>query len=157
MTCPVRRRTSPTSFKSEGKTTTVNGQAIWPSQKSRKGTGLGREFKGRTFPVTHLVSPTCCLASATGRQSEAAIRVAVSRMTSATRQSRMPRFYDSEVRQRESKPEKGWEFPGMKPHRRRNEGEAGMGRTGANRLPQKIRVVYFRCTPETATSADVIM
>src|SRR5580704_13128579 len=45
---------------------------MWSSQKSTKCTPLAPAFTRRTFPVTHLVSPTCCFASRIGRQSEAA-------------------------------------------------------------------------------------
>ena len=59
MVRPARRRTSPTSFRSFEKTTTVKGQAIASSQKSRKWTPSVPTLTANTFPVTHRVSPMC--------------------------------------------------------------------------------------------------
>ena len=84
MARPSSRRSSLTSLRSDAKTTTQNGHAVCSSQKAMKWTPLAPAFTCETLPVTHLVSPTCLLASRTGGgQSEANSRVQ-SGMASAT-------------------------------------------------------------------------
>src|SRR5512147_2387616 len=70
---PSSWRTSPTSFRLEGKTTTVNGQSRYFSQKLRKNVPLLLSATFNTFPVTQAWSPILFSAWVKGMQTAAAL------------------------------------------------------------------------------------
>jgi hypothetical protein len=54
-----KRRTSPTSLRSDAKTTTENGHAACCSRKPMKWTPFAPAYTRKILPVMHLVSPKC--------------------------------------------------------------------------------------------------